>query len=66
MIPDGLEFQQALKSKSQSEVLKQFNLKAAGYVLQKYVENPLTFDNKKFDVRYFASIVSLDPYIVVF
>ncbi|KRX01477.1 hypothetical protein PPERSA_01380 [Pseudocohnilembus persalinus] len=66
LISDGKKFQESLKNKPKKEFLKEFDLKSVGYVLQKYVENPLTFDNKKFDVRYFVSIVSLDPYIVVF
>ena len=36
------------------------------YVIQKYIENPLLIENKKFDIRCYAMVVSTDPYILLF
>ncbi|KRX04008.1 hypothetical protein PPERSA_12455 [Pseudocohnilembus persalinus] len=36
------------------------------YILQKYVENPLLQDGKKFDTRQFVNIVSTDPFIAIY
>eukprot|EP01125_Pyxidicula_operculata_P016845 TRINITY_DN5835_c0_g1_i2.p1 TRINITY_DN5835_c0_g1~~TRINITY_DN5835_c0_g1_i2.p1 ORF type:complete len:445 (+),score=60.73 TRINITY_DN5835_c0_g1_i2:1336-2670(+) len=37
---------------------------AEPYVVQKYVETPLLLSNKKFDIRQFALVTSLDPLVV--
>jgi hypothetical protein len=35
-------------------------------VIQKYIENPLLVENRKFDIRCYAFLVSTEPYILVF
>ena len=36
------------------------------YLIQKYIENPLLINKKKFDFRMFMFIASMDPFIVLF
>jgi hypothetical protein len=35
-------------------------------VIQKYIENPLLLEKKKFDIRCYALLVSTEPYILLF
>lgn len=42
------------------------NTLIGNYVIQKYIENPLILNQKKFDIRCFGFLVSTKPFILLF
>lgn len=45
-------------------LLNSYNIYKSGYVVQQYIDNILIIDNKKFDLRLYVLISSIDPLIV--
>ncbi|EGR33199.1 tubulin tyrosine ligase-like member 11, putative [Ichthyophthirius multifiliis] len=56
---DGIKLIQSVK-----DVQLQFNYSQQQIIIQQYISNPLIIDKKKFDLRLYVLISSLDPFVV--
>lgn len=65
MKPHELSRGRGIKTISKlSEILNELrNKQNYGYIIQKYIENPLLYNNRKFDIRIWTIITSTSPLI---